>query len=338
MQYIQPYGAAPGAVYVNGDPSIGRQGSIPPAAVMEYPQKEIIAVIQYAYDHALRDFDGVLCEAPSGAHLDQLLKAIYGLSNRRTVETPFTFYVSGSTGSNSNDGLTVGTPFLTIQKAVDVAAQYAPGPNAITIQLADYSNYAGAVIPSYSIPPIVINGHVGSSASVVIDGGVAAGVYCGSYNTLTVQNFKVQATGGTVVGAGSSGIACAQYGTVYIGSGMIFGTCSMACLFSSGVINVNANITSTGAGGTAFLYAGGGGINISSKTITYSNFTAVAAWAVCIGTGSSIGSRLCTWTGGTPSGSRYSANYNGWIDTNGSGSTYFPGSSAGSVANGGIYS
>jgi hypothetical protein len=48
MKYQPPYGitADPNAPYVNGDPSIGRQGSIPPAAAFEYPMREIVGVIE----------------------------------------------------------------------------------------------------------------------------------------------------------------------------------------------------------------------------------------------------------------------------------------------------
>jgi hypothetical protein len=46
MQYNQPYGVTdPNAGYINGDPSVGQAGSIPPAASIEYPQREIVALI-----------------------------------------------------------------------------------------------------------------------------------------------------------------------------------------------------------------------------------------------------------------------------------------------------
>jgi hypothetical protein len=49
VKYQPPYGP-PGAIpadasYVNGDPSIGRQGSVPPASAFEYPQREIVNLI-----------------------------------------------------------------------------------------------------------------------------------------------------------------------------------------------------------------------------------------------------------------------------------------------------
>ena len=42
MKYTQPYGITdPDAPYINGDPSIGRAGSIPPAMAIEAPQREL---------------------------------------------------------------------------------------------------------------------------------------------------------------------------------------------------------------------------------------------------------------------------------------------------------
>jgi hypothetical protein len=46
MRYVQPYGISdPNASYVNGDPSIGRAGSIPPAAAIENPMRELVNII-----------------------------------------------------------------------------------------------------------------------------------------------------------------------------------------------------------------------------------------------------------------------------------------------------
>jgi hypothetical protein len=46
VKYVAPYGVSdPDASYVNGDPSIGQQGSIPPAAVFENPQRELVTLI-----------------------------------------------------------------------------------------------------------------------------------------------------------------------------------------------------------------------------------------------------------------------------------------------------
>lgn len=47
MKYQPPWGISdPNAPYINGDPAQGRQGSIPPAAAFEQPQREIVGVIE----------------------------------------------------------------------------------------------------------------------------------------------------------------------------------------------------------------------------------------------------------------------------------------------------
>jgi len=46
MKYVAPYGSSdPNAPYVNGDPSTGQMGSIPPAAAFEHPLRELVALI-----------------------------------------------------------------------------------------------------------------------------------------------------------------------------------------------------------------------------------------------------------------------------------------------------
>jgi len=66
MKYNQPYDqpSSPNAPYVDGNPAAGIQGSIVPAAAIEYPQRELIAAIQAA---------GL---APTNADLAQLVKAL----------------------------------------------------------------------------------------------------------------------------------------------------------------------------------------------------------------------------------------------------------------------
>jgi hypothetical protein len=47
VKYVPPYGVDDAdAPYVNGDPTIGQEGSIPPAEAFEHPMRELIAVIE----------------------------------------------------------------------------------------------------------------------------------------------------------------------------------------------------------------------------------------------------------------------------------------------------
>jgi hypothetical protein len=79
VKYNQPFGVSdPNAVYINGNPATGTQGSIPPAASIEYDQREIVEVIAKANQRGYHDFDSVPCAVPDNADLAQLRKAIEG--------------------------------------------------------------------------------------------------------------------------------------------------------------------------------------------------------------------------------------------------------------------
>lgn len=76
MQYQPPFGFDDlNAHYINGDPSIGRAGSIPPAQSIEYPMREIVAAIHYA---------GM---SPSDFDLTQAVKAVRGGKLNYMVDT-----------------------------------------------------------------------------------------------------------------------------------------------------------------------------------------------------------------------------------------------------------
>jgi hypothetical protein len=76
MKYVQPYGISdPNAPYINGDPSIARMGSIPPAEAFEHPMREIVATISYSN------------EVPSGDDLEQLSKGIRSQYMNYCVDT-----------------------------------------------------------------------------------------------------------------------------------------------------------------------------------------------------------------------------------------------------------
>src|ERR1700748_662328 len=107
MLYNQPYGKPvevnPGdQPYINGDPTTGTMGSIPPAASIEYPQREIIEVINQANLRGYSDFTGTACAAPSNGDLTQLRKGIEGYIQSWVINTNITLTVHG-TGANFPD-------------------------------------------------------------------------------------------------------------------------------------------------------------------------------------------------------------------------------------------
>ena len=80
MQYNQPYGEPPEVVvgdkpYVNGNPSTGTMGSIPPAASIEYPQREIVNIVTDA---------GIV---PDNGDLHQVSRAVQSGTLIRGIDT-----------------------------------------------------------------------------------------------------------------------------------------------------------------------------------------------------------------------------------------------------------
>ena len=102
MKYNQPYGVSDeDAPYINGDPSIGRAGSIPPAASIEYPQREIVNLINAA---------GLAHLLPDNADLQQLAKAVQSCQLNYKEDDGLTNFYAATMVPNPGlyfDGLTV---------------------------------------------------------------------------------------------------------------------------------------------------------------------------------------------------------------------------------------
>jgi hypothetical protein len=102
LKYNQPYGITdPNAPYINGNPSTGTMGSIPPAESIEHDQREVVEVINVANTRGYKDFSDTPCAVPAPTDLMQLRKAIEGfvralpLEYGDLIDTYVTFTVHG---------------------------------------------------------------------------------------------------------------------------------------------------------------------------------------------------------------------------------------------------
>lgn len=100
MKYWQPFGISdPNAPYINGDPTIGRAGSIPPAGVFEQPQRELVNLISYSNMN------------PSDASVDQVMHAVrsqyinYAVADPSTDENTITVNFNPKIGGNQTNGM-----------------------------------------------------------------------------------------------------------------------------------------------------------------------------------------------------------------------------------------
>jgi hypothetical protein len=188
MQYNAPYdqvGSNPNASYLDGNPGIGQQGSIIPAAAMEYPQREIVAAIS---DNGF---------TPDNGDLEQLSKAIqYDLVNwvadtgtvnnivinpapaPATLKAGLKFYVlvkntcvgqmASATVQAGGSGGTNGTQTVTVVGGTGTAAQFSVtvSGGAITAVLSVVNPGAYTVLPSLSAVAVTGAGLTGATLNL----------------------------------------------------------------------------------------------------------------------------------------------------------------------------
>lgn len=251
---------------------------------------------------------------------------------REVLNANRTYYVSTG-GNDSNNGLTSGGAFLTIQKAVNVAASLDCLTYNVNIQVADgtYNSAAIQLRPLLGSGELTIRGNSATPANVKIVSSTT-GFSSSLGGLFTIRDLEISVASGYYCIAAYLGRIL--YRGVQFTSVAGFGAHLLAS--GQGVISCTGNYTITGSA-MAHLYATGGGvISLFSYTVT---LTGTPAWSTAFAlsdSASKILTNAVTFSGAA-TGSRYNCNTNGVIQSYGSGASYFPGDSAGTVATGGQY-
>jgi hypothetical protein len=252
----------------------------------------------------------------------------------RTILTGNKTYYVATTGNDANPG-TSGSPWLTIQHAINVIAN--------TIDLAGFTatinvgngTYTGGVLinsPFTGGGSVLLNGNTGSPSSCIIST-TSADAIAVTNATLHVQGFTVQTT------TAGNGIKAGVNGAIYLDGAMNFGNCvndHMNAIEAGSFIGINANYTISGnstSGGHWVAQYAGAQISCIGQTITLTGTPSFgSAFAYCDGGYLIIPSNTFS---GSATGPRYAASNNGVINTGGGGATYLPGSSSGTGTNSG---
>lgn len=257
--------------------------------------------------------------------------------SRIRLAAPLTIYVSPSGSDVAGNGLTAGTPFQTITYAYNfIRNNYDLNGNSVTIQLAN-GTYGQAILNDR------IPGQTGSS-SITINGSATAGAVSiaasanGQGLVAVIGGAIINLSGITITSGsftGCIGILCYPFSTALIGSNVTFGAMPggthIQC--QQGQVQLT-NYTISGSATQHFVAAGGYIQLLGVGTVTGSpSFT---TFATSQNLGSIIGSATASYSG-SATGTRYSCIMNGVINTLGAGASFFPGSVAGSTANGGQY-
>ena len=250
---------------------------------------------------------------------------------REVLTADRTYYVA-TTGSDSNDGLTSGTPFLTIQKAISTIGMIDISIYTVIIQLANGTYTSGVNIGSAWIGSgtVVLKGDTAIPSNVTIST-TGNTIYVGNQGRLTIQGAKIASSG-------ASGIVSFSNSDVTVSTGVEFGVCSFAHMYAvqAGIItNIGINYTISGDAIAHYLTESNGIIKFAGQTVTLSGTRAFAIFASAsrMGLIETFGQTYS----GTATGTRYNISGNSVCFTNSGGASYFPGSVAGSTVTGGQY-
>lgn len=360
MQYNQPLDQPtnPNAPYVDGSPAAGIQGSIVPAASIEYDQREIIAVINAAV--GLTDFSGTVCVAPTNAILTQLLSAIEALIDfalPKLLTAPKTLYVNVATGNDTiYDGTSAGIsgshgPFKTIQHACNVGT--AVNLNGFNVTI----NVAGGTYPeTINLPGIIGSGQViivgnpANPSGVAIQSPNNSAIYSNNVGTYQFMGVTFGVTSaapgdpgaGIVAGGARTLIILTNVGFVHCAYRHMFAAGGGTILIEPGLLLVNGG--TSGQGGHMEASGAGSFIGVFGPTLEILGPSTFSAWAVAdslglIGPGTPPAPPYPSISGAASVTStlKFSASLNGVVSTNNKGINYFPGDTPGGVSTGGQY-
>jgi len=251
---------------------------------------------------------------------------------RELLTAPRTYYVA-TTGSDTNDGLTAATPFLTIQKALDTVPSLDFNGYDVTIQLADGTYNKSLIVPYFTGGGrLVLKGNATTPTATVVSSTQSGPTLLAD----RVRNFVVENLTLTNSGSAGSLLLAADGSHVIIGTGVVFGPANAQHITSTtgSTVMSYSNYTVSGSAGMHVdaLWGGYirllGGITISGTP----NFTTAFARAYV--------DSMMTISGtitGSATGKKYDAQFNGVISVGGAGVNYLPGNVAGTTSTGGQY-
>jgi hypothetical protein len=274
-------------------------------------------------------------------YLDGVTSALQTQLNTRVpmLTADLSLYVA-TTGNDSNSGTSSGSPFLTIQKAIDVATGYHLSIYDITINIAagTYDTDTAVFLKSYATGGgiIILSGslttpanHILTNTSSSYNGTVIYADSCGTYR---LEGLKLVCDASGYVCLRAIGAALLYLKAVDFGLASLahIRAINNAVISNDGGYTVSSSVTSG-----SHIDVRAGGVATGSGLITLSG---TPAWGLAFVYADVGGvALLASYSfSGSATGARYSARAGGSVLTLG-GEDFLPGDSAGSVISGGIY-
>ena len=256
-----------------------------------------------------------------------------GYAPRAVLTANRTYYVR-TDGSDSNTGLanTSGGAFLTIQKAINTIIPLDLAGFSVTIQVGAGTYTGGALLSTPILGgTVTLLGDASNPANVIISTTSADCISVQGGALLQVSGFELRTT------TSGSGLSAQTFGRIAMTGPMRFGAIATArfVVQSDGQINTGAqNYTISGGAAYHYLFQSGGQITDVVNTVTLTGTPAFSA-AFALGQTTAVLTARGQTFSGSATGKRFDVTGNAVINNNGAGSSYFPGSVAGTKGTGG---
>jgi hypothetical protein len=266
-----------------------------------------------------------------------------GTINPGRPVNPINLYVA-TTGSDGQNCTLIGSPCLTLQRAINVALTYDFQGASLTINLAAGTYTSGGYIGG----PLPGAGQNGAGATLIILGAGSGSTTLGVTNCSSGGNGSgVFISGAANVQIGSMTITTTCGGTAsdiflyqggrgsFANADVILGAATWAKIDANTQSQFNAGFATTFTGNGQYGFLVGANSTIISNGVTVTGSPTLAAGFVGVIDNSVYDSGGVTMTG-TMTGPRYNMNNSGTIDTE-QNVNAFPGSTLGVIGNNSVY-
>lgn len=254
------------------------------------------------------------------------------------------YYVNPSTGNDSNAGSS-GAPWLTLQHAWNwISANLDLGGFGITVNCytSGTETYTAGLIAigdlvgnTQGAAGLIFLGNSSTPDDCVVNVTNSTCFYAQSGAKFTVNGYKLAATGANPGGCG----ILADTNSIILGQNIDYGACAISHTQGArrGMAQNVSGISISGGGATHLrALEGGEAYESGVGTVTTTGSVSYSEGFASTLVGGIIEARGNTYSGGTTTGPAFNAN-TGIIDTNtGTPNSYFPNSTAGATANGGV--
>ena len=246
------------------------------------------------------------------------------------------YYVDGTHGSDSNNGLAAGTgnAFATIQKAVNTAYSINANGFAVTINVAD-GTYAPLAVTGVFNGTLSIIGDTATPTNCVISSTSATQACVSGNNSavFTIQGFTLTNTLGNGLVSQNNAIvsfSLIAFSSCVNGNHIFIDTGRVSCIGNYSIISNALNHVLLTYG--EFILTPS-----TPNTVTISTCALSTAFVNAQNISFIRANTNTNFSGAPTSGTKYSATQNSVIQTSGAGVNFFPSPTAGGTASGGVY-